>query len=309
MRYAGTEVDDREPWFRIGQLEVTTTVFILLLWAVTLVIFAVEPLDKPVNGLLALDTSQAAGGELWRLVTWPWSNLEFSLWSVISAAMIYIFGSEMENQVGRGDFARLMGGAIVTIGVSGLVLSQVLATGAGFAGMRLVSLTLILLYCAEHPTRPFFFGIQAWMIAAVIVALEVINDVAYRRWVELLTIVVAAGVIAILARRVGLLESYGRIPEFARGDREGRGERRARRKAERKAKRSGLSEVPAQSDAPVTERPPRPTRPVEVQSADDVALDLLLDKISAEGIDSLTPEERHELTEIQARRKRGRPGS
>lgn len=312
MRYAGTDLDDREPWFRIGQLEVTTTVFMLLLWGVTLVVFALEPLDKPVNGLLALDTSQAAGGELWRLVTWPWSNLEFSLWDVISAAIFYIFGTELERQVGRGDFARLMGGAIVTIGVAGLVLSQLLGTGAGFAGMRLMSLTLILLYCAEHPTRPFFFGIRAWMIAAVIVALEVINDIAYRRWVELLTILVAAGVIAILARRIGLLGDYERIPALERGERPSRAERKAKRSAQRKARRSGLSEVEGEgigtvaADAP---RPrPRPTGPVEVQSADDLALDMLLDKIGAEGMESLTPQERQQLTDIQARRKKNRGG-
>lgn len=192
MRYSGTERDEHGPWFKLGRLDVTSTVFILLVWVATLLVFIVEPVDKPVMRALAVVPDDVAFGQVWRLFTWPWSHAGFGLFDLIGAALFFIFGTELERQTGRRPFAWLLGASIVIIGLSATVLSLLLPGQTIIADLDLLGLAVLLLYIAEHPTRPFFFGIPAWVIGAVIVALEVVNDLAYRDWIRLLTVIVAA---------------------------------------------------------------------------------------------------------------------
>lgn len=327
MRYSGTERDDDSPgWFRLGSLEVTTTTLVVLLWVVTLVVWTVEPVSKPVTDQLFFDPDDVVAGEVWRVVTWPWAHAGFSLWDIIGTAIFWIFGTELEREVDRKPFAALLGSSIVIIPLVAILWSQLLGQDTVFADLDLLGLVVILLYCAEHPTRPFFFNIPAWVIAAVIVALEVINDLAYRDWVRLLTVLLAAALIALVARKVGLLSNYDRVPELklpGGGKRKG-GPKGASRGGASSAGRGGASSAPSESKrslwgrkeqsepAEIVQMPqqrPRPVPPVDADadfSADDIALDLLLDKISAGGLDSLTDNERQALDELRARR-RNRP--
>jgi membrane associated rhomboid family serine protease len=330
-----TERDEDGPWFEIGTLQVTTTILVLLVWAVTVVIFAIEPVDKPIMQGMALIPDDVATGEVWRLFTWPWSHSGFGLFDIINAAVFWLFGTELEKQIGRKPFAILIGSSILIIGLVATILSVALPGDTVLADLELITLTVVLLYIAEHPTRPFFFGIPAWAIGAVIVAIEVVNDLAYRDWIRLLSVVIAAALIALVARKLQLLTMYDKVPDLAfpgRKNREGSGGGRAERKR-RKGNTSGLSDVARSSglggdqgtkkrggslwgkrkeDEPAEivqmpqpqprRRPPIDTKLPEV-SADDLALDALLDKIADGGLDALTPAERQELTDLRERRR------
>lgn len=328
VRYSGTERDEDSPgWFRLGSLEVTTTTLVVLVWVVTLIIWTAEPVDKPLTDQLYFNTDDVVAGEVWRIFTWPWAHEGFSLWDIIGTAIFWIFGNELEREVRRRPFAVLLGSSVVIIPLVAILWAQILGDFTIFADLDLLGLVVILLYCAEHPTRPFFFNIPAWVIAAVIVALEVINDLAVRDWVRLLTVLVAAALIALVARKVGLLSMYDRVPELklpgrkgggrkqdrgARGGSSSAGRGRAKPAASSESKRSlwGRKE---QQDAEIVQMPQQRPRPVPPSasadsdfSADDIALDLLLDKISAGGMESLSGAERQALDELRARR-RNRP--
>lgn len=313
MRYAGTDRDDEHgPWFRLGQLDVTSTVFVLVVWAATLIVFIVEPVDKPVMGLLALIPEDVTSGELWRIVTWPWSHTGFGLWDIIGAALFFIFGTELERQIGRRPFAKLLGSSILIIALAGTVLSALLPGQAVIADLDLLGLAVLLLYIAEHPTRPFFFGIPAWVIGAVIVALEVVNDLAYREWIRLLTVIVAAALITLVARKLGLLTMYDRVPDvrlpWRRDDAPAKPRGRTKGSGGGKKRfgkdRSGPAEI---VPMPPRARPARATIPDDI-SADDLLLDALLDKIAEGGLDALSAQERQSLEELRARRRKPTPG-
>ncbi|MEH3053064.1 MAG: rhomboid family intramembrane serine protease [Patulibacter minatonensis] len=307
MRYAGTERDDEGAWFRLGQLEVTTPVLVLLVWAATLVIWVIEGPSRTISQHLWLVTDDVQSGEVWRLVTWPFVHSSFQLWDIINAAIFWMFATELERQTGRRPFGSLIGASILVIGISAVVFALILGRPTGLADLDLLALTVVLLYCAEHPTRPFFFNIPAWVIAAVIVALELINDLADRDFTRLLTVIAASAIIALIAKRIGLLANYDQVPEL----RIGGGDGSAARGRPAKAKGSGglAAKFGRKQDAEIVAMPTQPVRPQprvvvpEEVSADDVALDALLDKISANGIDSLTEAERRQLDEIRERRR------
>ncbi len=309
MRYAGTERDDDGPWFRLGQLEVTTPVLVLLVWTGTLLIWVAEGPARTVSQYLWLDTNAAGGGEVWRIVTWPFVHGSFQLWDIINAAIFWMFGTELERQVGLRRFAVLTGASIVVIGIAAVIFGAVLGNPTILVDLDLLALTVVLLYCAEHPTRPFFFGIPAWVIAAVIVALEVVNDLANRDLTRLLTVLVASAIIALIAKRVGLLSQYDRVPEVSLPG--GGSDRPAKRKASKSSKGGGglAGRFRKSEEAEIVAMPAQPMRPrptpvvPDTVSADDLALDALLDKISATGIDSLTDDERRQLDEIRERRR------
>jgi membrane associated rhomboid family serine protease len=315
VRYAGSERDDEGPWFRLGQLEVNTAVLVLLVWVATLLVWVAEGPGRAVSQQLWLDTSAVASGEVWRLVTWPFAHLTFQLWDIINAAILYLFATDLEKQTGRRPFGILLGSSVVIIAIAAVVLGAVLGDPTLIADLDLLALTVVLLYCAEHPTRPFFFNIPAWAIAAVIVALEVVNDIANRDFTRLLTVVVASGVIALVAKKVGLLSMYERVPELSMpGGGDGGSGRASKGSGRAKAKKPGKGGLSGrfgrQQEAEIVAMPTQPARPRPVPvvpddvSADDLALDALLDKISAGGIDSLSEDERRQLDEIRERRHR-----
>lgn len=309
MRYAGTERDDDGPWFTLGQLEVSTAVLVLLVWVTTLVIWVIEGPGRAVSQYLWLDTAAVQSGEVWRLVTWPFVHASFQLWDIINAAIFWMFGTELERQTGRRAFGLLTSASILVIGLAAVVFGAILGRPTILADLDLLALTVVLLYCAEHPTRPFFFNIPAWAIAAVIAALEIVNDLAERDTTRLLTVLVASAVIALIAKKVGLLSAYDRVPELSLPG-GGRADRPAPSKAPKGSKSGGLgSRFRRGEEAEIVAMPTQPTRPRPTPvvpddvSADDLALDALLDKISATGIDSLTDAERRQLDEIRERRR------
>ncbi len=336
MRYSGADRDDSNPaWFRLGSLDVTTTTFVLLLWVVTLIIWAVEPTTKPVTQQLWFTPDEVMNAEVWRLFSWPWAHVtdvqdlyvrSFSIWDVINAAIFWIFGMELERQVGRRPFAVLLFSAVVIIPASAVLWAQILGANTLFGDLDLLSLTVVLLYCAEHPTRRFFFNIPAWAIGGVIAAVEVINDVSARDWVRLLTVALAAALITLVARKVELLASYGKVPDVRLPRRKRKGETSAPKRGRASSRPNAPGGAESKRPGPLWSRKKdegepaeilqMPTRPrprsqrvdtnVPDGAADDLALDLLLDKISEGGLDSLTDAERQSLDELRARR-RGRP--
>lgn len=288
-----------DPWFRIGTLDVTTTVFVILACVASILVWAVEGRDHPVLERLVLYPDEVLNGQVWRIATWPLANFP-DLWLVIGLAVFWYFGSEVERLLGRTRFAVFLALVTVIPAVAGTLIDL------PQAGIRPVQLCVFLLFVAEYPFARFFFGIPGWVIGAVILGIELLQLLGERNEQGIIFLFVTLAVAAITARTMGLLGNYPWIPTLPIGASGGRRRSSSRRRTRR---RSGGGDVVAGPwtgegrggpTGPLPQPPPPPP-----QSADQAELDSLLDKISQSGMDGLSGDEKSRLNEL-SKRMRGR---
>jgi membrane associated rhomboid family serine protease len=287
---AGGEASN--PWFRIGRLDVGTTMLVVLLSVVSLVVFALEPVNKPIQLALAMVSEDVAHGQVWRLATWPFANLYVDFWVVVNIFFFWYFGSEIERAIGRVRTAVLFFGTAILTGVVGTLIDLVVVgtfRGGGLAGLGSIGLLIALVFIAEYPHIRFFFGIPGWLIGLVLVGVQIIQLLGYRFLVDLYTFLCSLVIVAVMGRTVGLFTEHQWVPAIPWRRRGARAGRKRRRQAA-----SGPTVVQGPWQPPST--PP--------VSRDQAALDALLDKISASGMDSLTDGERDQLMVLRERLRR-----
>jgi hypothetical protein len=274
-----------DPWFRIGELDVTTTVLVSLICVATVFVWVA---NSSALLHLALIPHDVWHGQVWRLITWPFVSApdpQF-LWTVLRIAIFWWFARELEAQIGRVKFALLL--ALVVLG-SGLVAAGL---DVSMGGLRYVELAVFVLFVAEHPRVPFFFGIPGWIIGAVFVATEFLDLISNRAFRLAIVLLVSLALGLLGGRSMGLAADQEWIPAVApRGPRRGSTGRRPKR---------GGKNTPVVVSGPWA--PPSPPMP----AADQAEMDRLLDKISAVGIDGLTADEKRRLKEVSERLKRER---
>ncbi len=272
--FFGPRDDHSEPWFRIGRLEVTTVVLVLLV----AVGFGLAWVARPTLPATLLYTPEAvAEGQIWRLVTWPFANV-LDLWTVITLALFWYFGTEIERLIGHTRMVWLLLGMWASLTAAYTVVALILGGGGGLAGLGTIEFLLLLLWIAEYPGRPFFFNIPAWVVGAVLVGVQILGLLAARDLSGLLSLLFSFVLVAIVARAVGLLGEYEWIPgRLVRG-------------------------------RPVTARAPRmsrsSTRQASRYASDRERLDALLDQINAGGLNSLSDSQRRELMRLRDRLRR-----
>jgi membrane associated rhomboid family serine protease len=285
-----------DPWFRIGTLEVTTTVLVVLLCVVGMFIRAIS-LDAWLR--LVLFPDLVRDGEVWRIITWPVAN-EAGLWPVITLAIFWYFGREIEGLLGRVRFGVLL---LVLAVVPGLVGT---AVDLPQAGLRPVELAVFLVFVAEYPYIRFFFGIPAWAIGAVFLGIEVLQLLGDRNEEGIIFLFVTIAAAAITTRSMGLLSSLPWIPAIPIGRSSAKRQSSRKRSGRSSKKRGGGGEVvagpwPSSRPGPSSSsRLPQPP-PTAEHLADQAELDSLLDKISDRGMDGLTSEEKRRLNELSKR--------
>jgi hypothetical protein len=262
-----------DPWFRIGTLEVTTTVLVVLLCVVGMFIRAIS-----------LDA--------WlRLVLFP---------DLVRDGEVWYFGREIEGLLGRVRFGVLL---LVLAVVPGLVGT---AVDLPQAGLRPVELAVFLVFVAEYPYIRFFFGIPAWAIGAVFLGIEVLQLLGDRNEEGIIFLFVTIAAAAITTRSMGLLSSLPWIPAIPIGRSSAKRQSSRKRSGRSSKKRGGGGEVvagpwPSSRPGPSSSsRLPQPP-PTAEHLADQAELDSLLDKISDRGMDGLTSEEKRRLNELSKR--------
>lgn len=276
-----------DAWFRLGKLDVTSTVLVVLIGAVGVVASAFAPVLYQVGLFVPAEVLQ---GQVWRAVTWPFVD-GISLWSILTLVLLWYFGRDLENQVGRRPMMSLYVALWAILTVVAFVVGLAMGGGA-MAGLRSIQFIVLLLWIAEYPRRPFFFGIPAWIVGAVLVALQVLSYIAIRDLAGLASLVVTFFVAAVVARRFGLLSDLSWLP--------------GRRGSAPRIRQGGGVRAP-QAAAPRTPRAARAEQKAAArQASDHERMDALLEKISEQGIHSLTPAERKELEALRERRRKGR---
>ena len=284
-----------DPWFRIGEIDIGSAAFLAILCAISVLIYGLEPVDKPILRRLALIPDDVWSGQVWRLVTWPLANGfdQRLLWTAVAIALLWYFGGRLEEQIGRVRMTVLLVALIVLPGIVGTLLD--LPT----YGVRSIELAILLIFIAEYPNIRFFFGIPAWVLGLVYVVTDILQISGSRSNDQLLFYLASLVIAAIAARAVGMLSAYPWIPQIPlpdalTGTRSSGPRRSARGKV--RGKRGGKPRV---VEGPWS--PPPPARPSPDTAAAQAELDALLDKISAGGLESLSADEKRRLNELSKR--------
>jgi len=299
-----------DPWFRVGQVDVGTTVLIAGLCVLSMFVWAADP---DALGTLVLEPSDVKGGQIWRLITWPLANPP-SIWTAITIAIFWYFGREIEGLLGRVKFAVLL---TVLAVVPGLVATLL---DISLEGIRPLEFGVFLIFIAEFPYARFFFGIPAWVLGAVFVVIEVLQLLGLREEERILLLFISIAVAAVTARTMGLAQSLPWIPALPIGSAGGANSARRRsgsrpsgaRTARPRRDRGGGDVVAGpwttsgrsgqtRAGAPLPQPPVSPD-----MLADQAALDGLLDKIAAGGMDALTADEKRRLNELSKRMRGNR---
>ncbi|WP_421118993.1 rhomboid family intramembrane serine protease [Aquihabitans daechungensis] len=309
-RYAFSmpEPRQRDGWFKLGSLDMTTTNVVVGLGLASMVLYAISP-EAFYEG--AFVSSLVRNGEVWRLATWPLMNPP-DIWVFIGLVFFWWVGHQVEDQIGRVAQAVLLA-AMTVIPALLVTLLNVSNDGTGrwdafSVSVSLLSLGLLCAFALDRPNMPFFFGIPAWVIAGIIVAIQALSLIGIRAWAQLLlgafVILVACfgaaqrGMLAdvewiprIKGLSGGPVSPYG-VPGSAKPKTKRFGKGRSRGKAKGTAA-SGSSVVAGPWGAQPATGGPTPLEQAE--------LDVLLDRISAGGIDSLTPHEKERLNALSKR--------
>lgn len=282
------------PWFRVGTLDVTTSVLVVLLGVASMLVWAFEGREHEVLGKLILLPDDVRDGQVWRVVTWPLVN-DPSIWLVIMLAIFWYFGTQIEGLLGRNRFAVFLLTIAIVPGILGALIDL------PQAGLRPIELAVFLLFVAEYPHLRFFFGIPGWVIGAVILGIDILQLLGDRNEKGILFLFVTLAAAALMARAMGLLANYPWIPAIPIG-RLGDGTPRRQR---RRRGRGGVISGPWSSSrgGPTGPLPQPPISASEATAAknDQRELDALLDKISETGMDGLTSAEKQRLNELSKR--------
>ena len=279
--------DHSDPWFRIGAIDVTTTVLVSALCVISFFVYAA---DKTILAHLYLEPFFVKRGEIWRLITWPLTNTP-DIFVVLSVAIFWYLGSRVEAQLGRVKYLWLV--VLVTL------LPALAATGLDVSifGIRSLEIAIFVVFVCENPRMPFFFGIPAWILALVIVGIDILQLIGNRQSEQLIVYLLSIAVAVWTARSMGMLNDFQWLPQIhipGIGRPSGRGPKR------RKVARSS-----AGSSGPVVVDGPWPTTPVYRPMQDQAEVDTILDKIALVGMDGLTADEKKRLNEASKRLRKG----
>jgi membrane associated rhomboid family serine protease len=281
------ERPQRDGWFRIGSLDVTTTALLVILNVASMFWYAI---DKASQFNLVFFGILVREGDVWRIVTWP-LYAEPTIWTAITLVFFWFVGHQIEDRVGRKRYAILISAMVVIPAI--LVTLLQLEPDKGVDGLNLLALALLVVYALDNPSATAWFGVPIWVFAAVYVGLMILQYIGNGMY-EALVMGIAVILMALGgARQFGMLDDLGFIPRVGAGTSGGSAPKRS--KPSRGSKQKG-GDVVAGPWAP-----PAPTH----SAVEELELNQLLDKISAGGIDSLSRTENARLNEL-SKKLRGR---
>ena len=276
-------------WFRLGSVEVTTTVLVLVVAIASVIEWAFEGTGGPVQSHIMLDPDSVMSGQVWQLLTWPIAYPNgIGLLDAFVMFIFWYFGSEIEGLLGRKRMAWFLGLLTVGLGLLWVVVVELSTLYGQLSALNQLELMVLLVFIAEYPHRRFFFNIPGWVIGVIIVGISVLSYVGARDWLLLLNFALGLVLTGVVARSLGLMSEWRQVPQL----RIRRGSRPRRAGRQRRTAGPTVVQGPWQ--------PPEPTP----ASRDQAALDALLDKISASGMDSLTDQEREQLMILRDRLRR-----
>ncbi len=284
-QFSMPERRQRDGWFRIGSVDVTTTALLVGLNVLSFFWYAIDSVSQKnliFSGFLVRD------GDFWRVITWP-LYAEPTVWAAITMVFFWFVGHMVEERIGRKRFTILI--TVMTVVPAVLVTFLQLDPDRGIAGLNLLALALLVVYALDNPTATAWFGIPIWIFAAVYVGIMVLQYIGDSMW-ESLVMGIAVIIMALGgARQFGMLDDFEFIPRVGGGG--SKPAKASRTKSKSKGSSKGGDVVAGPWAAPAHS-------PIE-----ELELNQLLDKISSQGMDALSRTEKARLNEL-SKKLRGR---
>ena len=203
QRWEGAE----GPIFTIGTLRVDLTILLVGMHTLAMAVGAVLAATGLGGWVTAAVFTPAAlqEGHVWTLLTYPFVHdiRQEGIWFAMEMLMFFWFGREVESAIGRKPMAWLY----VVLAVMPALLLAGLAPWLGsgvLAGSSTISFAVFLGFCALHPGAQFFIGLSARWVGWILLAVYSLIYFAGRDWVGGVQLWTTAGLAVGWVRRGGM---------------------------------------------------------------------------------------------------------
>ena len=203
QRWEGAE----GPIFTIGTLRVDLTILLVGMHTLAMAVGAVLAATGLGGWVTAAVFTPAAlqEGHVWTLLTYPFVHdiRQEGIWFAMEMLMFFWFGREVESAIGRKPMAWLY---VVLAVVPALLLAGLAPwLGSGvLAGSSTISFAVCLGFCALHPGAQFFIGLSARWVGWILLAVYSLIYFAGRDWVGGVQLWTTAGLAVGWVRRGGM---------------------------------------------------------------------------------------------------------
>lgn len=207
------------------------------------------------------------------LINWP------SLWLLLGCFMLWRFGEAVERHLGRSSFVRML---VILLLVSPLLVTVagLLGSQRGCSGITALEFGVFIAFATLYPRVQIsliFFSLEVWVLATAYVGIYALSALAARDWISLMTLMGQVGTAYAYIRYEQGALTLPAMPDFS-------------------AKRTEPTSRPRSSSTTTTAKPKKRSP----------AVDDILDKISREGMQSLSAEERRILDQASDDLQNGR---
>ena len=268
-----TTSDDYQPVTWVGRhpVHVTTLLVAVHVFAAIVACFVG---GAGILGHLAFDSALVwQRGEFWQLATYAFVHSPSALlWFAVEMYMLFVFGREVERFIGRRAFTVLY--LFLLLAPTVLLSLWGLSERVGIAGSPALHFGIFIAFATIYPNVELLLRIQAKWVALALAAISTLQLLAYRDWssMAVLWVSIATAFFFIRLRGVG--------PELVWwGNLKSRWEPKPK-----------FHVIPRSA----------PRRVVEPENVHE-SIDPVLEKISKQGINSLTASERRALDRARAR--------
>lgn len=289
-------------WFRVGKYDMTTTDIICSLAIASMFVYGAS---VSLFARLIFSAPAVRNFEVWRVVTWPIAEPP-DFFPLLGIVFFWLFGQQIEALFGRNRFlAWVLTTTIVPAVALSLLgaLSNELDFTSADLGLSSLFLGGIWVYAATYPGVKWFEVVPLWAVAAVFTGLRFLQYTGARATGALLFMLLGVATALVAGRSLGLATGWP-IPHVDMsgiGSGSGGSSSGSKRRQAPKPKRTKSSGGARIVDGPWQNAPAPTAPPVGPSAADQSELDGLLDKIGANGMDSLSGGEKKRLNELSKR--------
>ncbi len=280
---------DHQPLTHVGRFPVyISTVYILLCTAGMLASVILGAAGTRLLTELYFSPHLFWRGHLWQVLTCTWMGPPSFFW-LFGIFLLYQYGIEVERYLGRGRYLILTGGLIL---LPCLVYSLLfLAGGFGvIAGNESLVIGVFVAFATFYPNIEVWNWVKMkWLVAACIF-LSLLSDLSSRSYVGI-TITLAACAWAFLYIQALKSGGWRELLDFLKPSSDGS---------------EGSTFRPASNRTTPRQATLPPTRELAGRGriSEEATIDALLDKISRQGVESLTAEEKSLLNDASQRAQR-----